>query len=120
MLVPWPGGIKSFPPRDHNLSFGRVKESFEAVDIEITFRNRAKGRTVGLEQHEVKQTPKSHSSIRDHKQKPQSWHMKTYIYAALDLKLNYSLFFNDKIKWKPDDASNSNNTINQSIVNDII
>ena len=72
MFLPWPGGIKTFPPRGHDLSLGRVKESFAAFEIDITFRNRAKGRSVGLEQHEVKPTPKSHSSIRDHKQKPQS------------------------------------------------
>ena len=66
LFVPWPGTITTFPPQGHKLSFGQVKETFASVDIEIVFRNRAKGRSFGLEKDQVQQTPKSHTSIWDH------------------------------------------------------
>ena len=92
LFLPWPGGISTFPPRDHNLSFGKVKESFAAVDIDITFRNRAKGRGFGLEQDQVQPTPKSHTSIWDHKNHSHD----TWTYFSMK---NNSLFFDEnKIK----------------------
>ena len=112
LFLPWPGGISTFPPRDHNLSFGKVKESFAAVDIDITFRTRAKGRGFGLEQDQVQPTPKSHTSIWDHKNHSHdTW---TYIYSTWNWIIRH-FFLMKKMKWKPDDASNSNNNINQSI-----
>jgi hypothetical protein len=58
VLIPWPGSINTFPPKEHHLSFGKVRESFEAMGITLTTRNRTKGRGFGKELSAVAATPK--------------------------------------------------------------
>lgn len=48
----------TFPPGDHHLSFRKVQESFEAMGILMTTRNRTKGRAFGKEASAAAATPK--------------------------------------------------------------
>jgi hypothetical protein len=63
LFIPWQDGIHRFPPRDHELGYGNVKERFASVEIDITFKNRMKGRRFGLETDQVQGTPRLHTSI---------------------------------------------------------